>query len=248
LRLTDKVPDAKTIWLYKEHLSEKGTADKLFEMFEKQLEAEGIITREGVIVDATFVDAPRQHNSREENKVIKEGKIPEDWSIPEGTKPEEMTAEQKKIIHKVRQKDVDARWAKKNNETHYGYKDHAKVDKVSKLIVKHVVTNAAVHDSKKIADLIDEEDKECWADAGYVGKEIEAEIVKQSPEIILNICEKGYRKHPLTDEQKKNNREKSRIRSRVEHVFGDMTNSRVHFIFRCKCEKSDIMGMPLGGG
>jgi IS5 family transposase len=112
LTLNEKVPDAKTIWLFKEHLSKKGTADKLFEMFELQLEEEGIITRQGVIVDATFVDAPRQRNHREENKAIKEGELPENWKLPENIKPEEMTAEQKKTAHKVRQKDTDARWAK----------------------------------------------------------------------------------------------------------------------------------------
>jgi IS5 family transposase len=117
--------------LFKENLSKKGTADKLFEMFERQLEEIGIITRQGSIVDATFVDVPRQHNHREENKAIKEGRMPENWKLPEGIKPEEMTAEQKKLSHKVRQKDIDARWTKKNNETHYGYKDHAKVDKDS---------------------------------------------------------------------------------------------------------------------
>jgi regulatory protein YycH of two-component signal transduction system YycFG len=66
-------------------------------------------------VDATFIDAPKQRNSREENKVIKEGKTPENWKLPENIKPEEMTVEQKKLAHKVSQKDTDARWAKKNN-------------------------------------------------------------------------------------------------------------------------------------
>jgi IS5 family transposase len=238
LTLNDKVPDAKTIWLFKEHLSEKGTADKLFEMFERQLEDEGIITRQGSIVDATFVDAPRQHNHREENKAIKEGTLPENWKLPENIKPEEMTAEQKKTAHKVRQKDIDARWTKKNNETRYGYigpkvRDHAKVDKDSKLIVTHEVTNAAVHDSQKIAGVRDKNDKACWAGAGYVGVKIEKDILKKNPDIILHISEKGYRNHPLNEEQKKNNREKSRIRSRIEHVFGDMTNSMGGLTVRC---------------
>jgi IS5 family transposase len=233
LTLNERVPDAKTIRLFKEHPSEKGTADKLFEMFERQLEAEGIITRQGVIVDATFADAPGQRNHREENKAVKEGKLPGNRKLPENIKPEEMTAEQKKTVHKVRQKDVDARRAKKNNETHYGYKDHAKVDKDSKLTVTHEVTNAAVHDSQKTAEVIDKSDKVCWADAGYVGVETEKDILKKSPNIILHICEKGYRNHPLDEEQKKNNREKSGVRSRVEHVFGDMTNSTGGLTVRC---------------
>jgi IS5 family transposase len=233
LRLNDKVPDAKTIWLYRERLVSEGMADKVFEMFEKRLEEKGIITRQGSIVDATFVDAPKQRNNREENKAVKSGETPENWKLPEKIKPEEMTAEQKKLTHKLRQKDIDARWTKKNDETHYGYKDHAKVDKDSKLIVDHEVTNAAVHDSQKINDLIDEQDKECWADAGYVGEQIEKDILKKNPEIALHINEKGFRNHPLSDEQKKNNQEKSKIRCRVEHVFGDMTNSMGGLTIRC---------------
>ena len=34
------------------------------------------------------------------------------------------------------------------------------------------------------------------------------------------ICEKGYKNHPLTDGQKKSNREKSHTRCLIEHVFG----------------------------
>ena len=53
--------------------------DELFEMFDKKLEEEGLITHKGTIIDATFVDAPRQRNSRDENKKIKNGEIPEEW-------------------------------------------------------------------------------------------------------------------------------------------------------------------------
>ena len=56
------------------------------------------------------------------------------------------------------------------------------------------------------------------ADSAYVGKEI--------PKHVENcVCEKGYRNHPLTDEQKANNRKKSKIRCRIKHVFGFMTGS-----------------------
>lgn len=46
------------------------------------------------------------------------------------------------------------------------------------------------------------------------------------------ICEKGYRGRPLTDEQKKSNRIKSKIRSRVEHVFGFIERSMCGLVFR----------------
>ncbi len=48
---------------------------------------------------------------------------------------------------------------------------------------------------------------------------------RENPDIILNIHEKGYRNKPLSEEQKASNKEKSKVRARVEHVFGHMTNS-----------------------
>jgi hypothetical protein len=64
------------------------------------------------MVDATFVEVPRQRNSREDNAKIKQGETPAEWL---------------KQPRKLAQKDVTARWAKKNNQTFYGYKDHVKV-------------------------------------------------------------------------------------------------------------------------
>ena len=213
LALNDKVPDANTLWDFKEALADNGTDKALFEEFVKKLDEIGVVTRKGSIVDATFVDAPRQRNSREENKTIKEGGIPEGWDNPDKA-------------NKRRQKDTDARWTKKNNETHFGYKDHVKVDADSKIIVTYEVTDASVHDSKAIVALCDERDEVISADSAYTGEELEREIKDKCGDgVVLKICEKGYRNKPLTDEQKKSNREKSRVRSRVEHVFGHMTMS-----------------------
>lgn len=143
LSLGDRVPDAKTIWLFRENLTKSGVIDQLFIGYCKQLEENGIITRTGTIVDATFVDAPKQRNTREENKTIKSGDVPKEWL--------ENTPTAK---HKLAQKDTDARWAKKNSETHYGYKNHAKVDADSKIITDYAVTDASVHDSQRLSDFL----------------------------------------------------------------------------------------------
>ena len=111
ISLGDRVPDAKTIWLFRNTLTQHKTIDELFTQFNDKLAAKRLITHTGTIIDATFVDAPRQRNSREENKQIKSGEVPEEW------------IEQP---HKLAQKDTNARWAKKNSETHYGYKNHGK--------------------------------------------------------------------------------------------------------------------------
>ena len=220
LSLGNKVPDAKTIWLFRDTLSKSGADKELFALFTVQMELQGVITHKGSIIDASFVDVPRQRNSREENKTIKEGGIPEGWERPENA-------------NKLEQKDTDARWAKKNNETHYGYKDHVKVDADSKIIVEFEVTNAAVHDSQKLEELIDEKDQEVYADSAYVGEKLHESVHEQNPEVKLKINEKGYRNRPLTEEQKASNRQKSRTRARVEHVFGHMTNSMGGLYIRC---------------
>ena len=209
LQLCDTVPDAKTIWLFKEELKNANILDTIFYRFVEQLEEKGIITHSGSIVDATFVDVPKQRNTKDENEKIKEGKTPEEW-------------EQEENRHKKAQKDVNARWATKNKETHYGYKNHIKIDKKSKIITKYRTTSAEVHDSQELKNLIDgKKDKRIYGDSAYTGEEVQSCI----PEKMLNrIHEKGYRDHPLTKTQIRNNTSKSRIRARVEHVFAWMNH------------------------
>ncbi len=220
LSLGDTVPDAKTIWLYRDTLTQAKVTEKLFRLFNRQLESQGIITHTGTIVDATFVDAPRQRNTREENRTIKEGEIPEEW-----------TERTPKASHKLAQKDTDARWTVKGGEKHYGYKNHTKVDADSKIITDYAVTNAATHDSNKFVDFIDETDKVVYADSAYAG----VAIAEKLPENVKNsIHEKGYRNRPLTDEQKESNRNKSKIRARIEHVYGFMTSSMKGLNVRCR--------------
>lgn len=209
LSLGDRVPDAKTIWLFRDTLVKAAVMEDLFKLFNLQLEQQGIISHKGTIVDATFVEAPRQRNTREENRQIKEGKTPEEWDRPEN-------------VSKIRQKDTDARWMTKNKERHFGYKDHVKVDADSKLITAYSVTDASIHDSQELIELIDEKDQVLYADSAYSGNPIADKLPK---EIKNQIHEKGYRNRPLSEEQKAENKRKSRIRARIEHVFGYITGS-----------------------
>ena len=209
LGLEDRVPDAKTIWLFRDTLTKARAIQALFDGFAAQMEAAHLITRTGTIVDATFMDAPRQRNTRDENASIKAGTIPEEWQ------KEEQSA-------KLRQKDTDARWTKKGNELHYGYKNHVKADVESKLITGYTVTSANVHDSQVLDDLVGDDDYVLYADSAYCGEAIFAALPKG---LEIQVHEKGSRNHPLTEEQKAHNKEKSRVRVRIEHIFGFMTNS-----------------------
>ena len=209
LDISQTVPDAKTIWKFKNDLKNANVFKDIFDLFNEMLEKEHIITHEGSIVDATFVEVPRQRNTREENKTIKEGNIPEEWLSKENS-------------HKLAQKDTDARWTKKNNETFFGYKNAVKVDADSKIITDFVVTDASVHDSQHILALVDESDKKLYADSAYKSAAIDASLPVT---VENNILEKGYKNHPLTEEQKAFNKIKSKIRCRIEHVFGFITKS-----------------------
>ncbi len=209
LGIVDTIPDSKTIWHFKNELTKSNIIVDLFNLFGKELEMNNLITREGTIVDATFIDAPRQRNSRDENKIIKGGDVPEEWLEP---------AQE----HKLAQKDLDATWTKKGSEKHYGYKNHVKVDSDSKVILDYEVTTASVHDSNEFVDFIDETDKVVYADSAYSS----AKIATNLPENVDNqIHEKASRNNPLTEEQKESNRIKSKTRARIEHVFGFMTGS-----------------------
>ena len=144
--------------------------DAVFDRFVGQLERKGIITRSGSIVDATFVDVPRQRNTKEENEEIKEGKTPAAWEAEESR-------------HKKARKDTDARWAIKNKERHYGYKNHIKTDKKSKIITRYRVTGAEVHDSRELKNLVEKKkDKRLYGDSAYTGEEVQ----KCIPEQVLN--------------------------------------------------------------
>jgi transposase, IS5 family len=202
----DTVPDQNTIREFREKLTRAQLHDELFASYAKRLEEKGFITRKGNIVDASFVEVPRQRNRRAENESIKNGELPDGWED-----------DSKRLSHK----DLDAKWTKKNQQTFYGYKNHANVDLESKLIVRAEVTDASVHDSQALDSVTCEGDAETWLDAGYVGPACEAVLAGKG--IQAKICEKGARNRPLTAKQKRSNRAKSRKRCRVEHVFGYMT-------------------------
>lgn len=205
LNLNQRVPDEKTIWLFREELTKAELIKPLFERFEQTLAANGFSAQKGQIIDATIVSAPKQRNPREENEQIKAGDVPSDWD----SKP-----------NKKRQKDTDARWTKKRSVNYFGYKNHVNVDVGHKFIRKFDVTSASVHDSQVVKSILDRDnsDLEFYADSAYVSQEISADL--EAAGLQNCIHEKGYRNRPLTDEQKASNHKKSKIRVRVEHVFG----------------------------
>lgn len=201
----DAVPDEKTLWLFRENLKTTIGIKPLFDRFNTFLKEAGFRASQGTIVDASLIEVPRMRNTRSENEKLKEGEVPESM---------------KENPRSLRQKDLDARWTKKRQETYFGYKNHIRVDKESKLIEEYRVSDAALHDSQQLEALLDLEGprREVYGDSAYNSEE--ARIILEDYEHSPLFCEKGQRGRPLTKTQKRENRKKSRVRARVEHVFG----------------------------
>jgi IS5 family transposase len=205
LELEDDIPDGTTLWLFREKLAQAGLVKTLFERFDQHLNAKGYIARGGQMVDATIVPVPKQRNSRDENETVKRGETPPGWE----EKPS-----------KNRQKDKDARWTKKHGKSYFGYKNHVNADASHKLIRDYEVTDAAVHDSRVLDALLDKGNtcKDVFADSAYRSAEIEQKLRARG--LRSRICVRGRRGRPLSEAAQAANRAKSRIRSRIEHVFG----------------------------
>lgn len=206
----DLSPDENTFWLFCNELAKNGAIDRLFIKFNEYLNHQGYSAKGGSMIDATFVEVPKQRNTKEENKEIKEGKIPQSFLENE---------------HKFAQKDTDARWTKKGNNSYYGYKNHINADAKHKLVRKYEITSAEVHDSQPFEKLVDcpNDTAKTWADSAYRS---ETTLKMLALKLIdANINERAYKNKPLTDEQKAENRVRSKTRARVEHVFGFMENS-----------------------
>jgi IS5 family transposase len=205
IRQGAKVPDATTIFRFRDELAKAGVIDLLFSKFDHFLHANGFRAQKGQIVDASIVRVPTQRNTREENKDIKEGKSISSWSTA-----------------KRRQKDTDARWTKKNGKAFFGYKNHVCIDVRHKFIRSYDVTDASVHDSQVFSELLDPSNtsKAVWADSAYRSEESLHELQEQG--FRAHIQRKGCRHKKLTPREQQGNRSRARIRCRIEHVFGVM--------------------------
>ena len=127
------VPDARTVWAFRELLKTHHLIVPLFERINQALADLGIELKSGQIIDATFIPVPIQRNGREDNAIIKQDAVPIDWG---------------KTPAKRAQKDIDARWTKKGGQNHYGYKNHINIDRDTKIITAQVCTPAHIHDSQ----------------------------------------------------------------------------------------------------
>src|ERR1700683_4541377 len=153
----------------------------------------------------------KQRNSRKENEAVKVGKTTKEWQ---------------KNPAKNRQKDKDARWTKKHGKSFYGYKNHVNVDAKHKLIRHYEVTDASVHDSWKFYGLLNKANRstDVYADSAYRSAATEAKLKVRG--LRSRVCQRVSRTHELFKTQENANYRKSKVRARIEHVFGAQQTSQ----------------------
>jgi len=210
LGIEDRVPDATTLWLYREALARAGMVEQLFADFDRYRRDRGYLAMGGQIIDASIVAAPKQRNSREENAQIKAGETPPGFAATPA---------------KHRQKDTDARWTKKHGRSYFGYKNHVGIDRRHKLVRRYSVTDAARHDSQELDAVLDPHNtaSDVWADSAYRSAEAEARLAERGCK--SRIHRRPARNRPLTARETQANTRRSRVRARVEHVFGHQASA-----------------------
>ncbi|TWH89487.1 IS5 family transposase [Sphingobium wenxiniae] len=212
-------PDANTIRLFREKLTEAGALDELFADFDRQLKQQGYLAMGGQIVDATLVAAPKQRNTQAEKDAIKDGKTAgEIWPEPA----------------RSAQKDTDARWTLKfakgrpaaNGRPQidiaipsFGYKSSIAICRAFGFIRKGKVTDGARFDGRMLRDVVtgDNTASDVWADTAYRSQANEKWLKAQGR--VSRIHRKKPRGKPMPDHVRRANATKSKIRARVEHVF-----------------------------
>lgn len=235
LGLSDKVPDAKTIWLFRECLVRAGAIDNLFARFDKHLSRSGYLAKGGQIIDATIIQAPRQHNSQDEKDAIKAGEVPAEWK----DKPAMLA-----------QKDRDARWTVKYSKAKqptqtlssaatrqhdiaipmFGYKNHAGIDRAHGFIRGWTVTSAAAHDGAQLRNVVTKDNtaSTVWADSAYRSKSNEEWLAKNG--LKSDIHQRKPKGRSMPEAMSKANGRRSKVRSAVEHVFARQKDKMKLFI------------------
>jgi transposase, IS5 family len=228
LGLADPVPDANTIWTFRETLKKANAVDVLFRRFDEALRASGYLAMGGQIIDAAIVAAPK--HTGEEKNAIKQGRIPDGWK----DKPA-----------KLRQKDRDARWTIKYTKAKpeesgvpkvdlaipaFGYKNHVSIDRHHGLIRKWTASNAAAFDGARLIDVLDKGNtaNAVWADTAYRSQKNEEMLAKRG--FVSRIHRKKPKGRPMPERMRIANGRKSKVRSAVEHVFAHQKGLMALFV------------------
>jgi transposase, IS5 family len=221
LALHDPVPDAKTIWLFREQLTKAGAMERLFERFDAVLRAAGYLAMAGQIVDATVVEARRPRLTRDEKTTIKAGAVPEAWSK---AKRAQMDCDGRWTIKRGRKRpagegEPKARVANEIAVPVFGYKNHLEIDRQHRFIRRFAVTDAAAHDGQQLSKLLDPANtaSRVWADTAYRSAANVALLARRG--LVPQFQRPKPRGRRMPSHIVRGNASRARVRVAIEHVF-----------------------------
>lgn len=214
LALGEASPDYSTISRFRSALVSQGLSEAVFEAVNLQIDAKGLILRQGTIIDATLVEAhvKRPKKPKEDKTVAPEpvDQAPaQSEAVPKGQRPAS------KLISSPT--DPEASWAKKGYTRYFGYKGHIAVDQGSGIIRRCVLTTASVADTTMGDALIMGDEQALYADKGYDTKARRAALKAAGAKD--RIAHRPNKHHPLSKRQELRNKGISRRRAAVERVF-----------------------------
>src|ERR1041385_8408000 len=235
LALHEPVPDAKTIWLYREQLVRAGALKRLFARFDRVLREKGYLAMGGPIVDATIIEARRPRLTGAEKETIKGGGVPAEW------KPARRA-----------QIDRDGRWTLKRGKKRqgpaagggqkramlselvipaFGYKNHVGIDRTHGFVRRFTVTHAAAPDGRELGRLLDGDNlaSSVWADTAY-RSEANLQLLDRRG-LVPEFQRRKPRGKPMPAHIRRGNTTRARVRARVEHVFA-AEKRRLHLVIR----------------
>ena len=183
LALEDRVPDAKTIWLFREQLTRAGAVERLFARFDAVLRAGGYLAMGGQIVDATVVQARRPRLGKDEKATVKSGAVPEGWSK---AKRAQMDTDGRWTLKRGRKRSAGPSGPPERSQSElvipvFGYKNHLGIDRRHGFIRSFTVTDAASHDGRQLGRLLDPHNtaSPVWADSAYRSAANEALLARR---------------------------------------------------------------------
>ena len=216
LGLSDRVPDAKTIWMFRERLTRAGAIDRLFRWFDAAIRAAGYIAMSGQLVDSTLVAAPKQRIRGTRSRPQRAGKTAHE-------KFGRMT-----LRRRVRKTWTPVGGSKRARPgaildiaiPTFGYKAHTSIDRYYRLIPCWEVTDASRHDGHWLRQgLLDPTNTGAgvWADTAYRSQQNEVFLERHG--FVSHIHRRRPPGQPLPAHIRRGNARRSRDRAPVEHVF-----------------------------
>jgi transposase, IS5 family len=215
LALGETSPDHSTISRFRSALVAQGLSQMVFEAVNLQIDAKGLILRQGTIIDATLVEAhvKRPKKPREDKAATPEPTTQQEPALEEPAPKGERPAS--KLVSSPT--DPEASWAKKGHTRYFGYKGHVAVDQGSGIIRRCIFTTASVADTTMGDALIMGDERALYADKGYDTKARRAALKATGAKD--RIAHRPNKHHPLSKRQEQRNKGISRRRAPVERVF-----------------------------